>query len=474
MAHPAVFLDRDGTLIEEVGYATRPEQIRILGGAARGLARLAAAGYKIVVATNQSAIARGLLTEDDLNRLHQCLDEQLDVLGARIDAYYACPHLPDAAAAKRPELAVVCDCRKPKPGLLLHAAGDMGLDLSASWMIGDTWRDIGAGQAAGVRTIKVPADSEHSYARPADVLPPTAEAENLDEAADIILAAPRTVPVAEPATDRLAVAGTATTTPEAESPEPEPAPPVAPPAPKPPVMPGLSGNDPFAVTLSRPEGASEGSRRGRGLSAGQQQQPQPATGGLREGRNDNVVPASEAPGTPQPPIVAATDPGKQPPGHATLDTEARPGTDSCSRQQPREHATHDIAPSPPASHCARCGQAIRDADLITGRADRRDGLLLCPDCLGRIPRVAEEPLPADSAGLLRAILLELRRTGRGQRPASLGFLRLLAYLAQAGAVATGLVLVLVSEAPADRSMFLQIAIFLQLIVVTLLLLERNS
>ena len=200
----AVFLDRDGTLIEEVGYAVRPEQIRIQRGVARALARLAEAGYKLVVVTNQSGIARGLMTEADLNVFHQRLDEQLELLGARVDVYYTCPHLPDPSQAARPELAIECDCRKPKPGLLLQAAQDLGLDLRASWTVGDTWRDIQAGQAAGTRTIKVPADAEHDAPRPADTPPPTAEVDDLEEAADVILEAEDLLPPPPPPEEKPA------------------------------------------------------------------------------------------------------------------------------------------------------------------------------------------------------------------------------------------------------------------------------
>lgn len=154
--HPAVFLDRDGTLIEDPGYPSRPEQIRILGGTARGLDRLAGAGFKLVVITNQSAVARGILTENELTRFHEALDAQLNLLGVHVDAYYACPHHPDPAKAQRRDLAVDCECRKPKPGMILRAAEDLGLDLASSWVVGDSWRDVGAGQAAGVRTIKLP------------------------------------------------------------------------------------------------------------------------------------------------------------------------------------------------------------------------------------------------------------------------------------------------------------------------------
>lgn len=197
MARPAVFLDRDGTLIEDVGYPTRPEQIRILGGVARGLIRLAEAGFKLVVVTNQSAIARGLMSEDDLARFHAALDEQLALLGARVDAYYTCPHYPDASQVARPEYAIACDCRKPKPGLLLRAARDLDLDLATSWMVGDAWRDIQAGQAAGVKTIKLPAPEALESPRPPDATP-TAEAPGLDAAANIILAARSQPPLAEP------------------------------------------------------------------------------------------------------------------------------------------------------------------------------------------------------------------------------------------------------------------------------------
>ena len=187
MPDPAVFLDRDGTLIREVGYASRPEQIRILGGVAQALRDLAEAGYRLIVVTNQSGIARGYITEDDLERFHDALDRQLHLLGASVDAYYACPHHPDPAGRPRPDLAVECDCRKPKPGLILRAAEDFGIDLAASWTVGDTWRDVAAGQAAGTRTIKLPADAAHRAPRPDDVAPPTAEARGLADAADIIL-----------------------------------------------------------------------------------------------------------------------------------------------------------------------------------------------------------------------------------------------------------------------------------------------
>ncbi len=142
----AAFLDRDGTIVEEVDYLTRPEQLRLLPGAAAAIRRLNEAGWLVVVATNQSAVARGMLSEDGLAAVHARLKEMLAAEGARLDGIYYCPHLPDGSVA---DYARVCDCRKPAPGLLQQAARDLGIDLPASAMIGDGLRDLQAGMAAG-------------------------------------------------------------------------------------------------------------------------------------------------------------------------------------------------------------------------------------------------------------------------------------------------------------------------------------
>jgi histidinol-phosphate phosphatase family protein len=136
---PAVFLDRDGTLIEERNYLTRPEQVRLLAGVGPALARLRGAGFVCVVVTNQSAIGRGMMTEADLVVVHAELRRQLQAAGGDVDAIYHCPAGPDDA---HPE-------RKPAPGMLLRAASELGLDLARSWMIGDQVRDVRAGRSAG-------------------------------------------------------------------------------------------------------------------------------------------------------------------------------------------------------------------------------------------------------------------------------------------------------------------------------------
>lgn len=148
----AVFVDRDNTLIEDLGYISDPGAVRLLPGVELAVKSLAQARYKIVVCTNQSGIARGMLTEDALGKIHGEMRRQLADKGAHLDAIYYCPYHPEGtveAYAKESSL------RKPQPGMLVAAADELGLDLSQSWMVGDSPRDMGAGQRAGCRTIRV-------------------------------------------------------------------------------------------------------------------------------------------------------------------------------------------------------------------------------------------------------------------------------------------------------------------------------
>lgn len=141
----AVFLDRDGTIIEDVGFLGDPEGVRLLAGAAEAIARLNHAGLAAVVVTNQSGIARGLFDEAAYQATRRRLDQLLGEHGARLDAHYHCPHHPDITGS--------CECRKP--GLLLYrcAAGELGIDLAASWWVGDRLRDVQAATALGGRGI---------------------------------------------------------------------------------------------------------------------------------------------------------------------------------------------------------------------------------------------------------------------------------------------------------------------------------
>lgn len=143
----AVFLDRDGTIIEDVPYLSDPAGIRFLPGATESLARLRRAGFARVLATNQSGIGRGLFTEAQLAEIHAELETRLAAEGTSLDAIYHCP------AAPPREGAADCPERKPAPGLLLRGAHDLGIDLAASWMVGDKMSDVQAGLAAGCRSI---------------------------------------------------------------------------------------------------------------------------------------------------------------------------------------------------------------------------------------------------------------------------------------------------------------------------------
>jgi histidinol-phosphate phosphatase family protein len=149
LRRPAIFLDRDGTVIEHVHYLCDPALVRLLPGVAEALRRFRRAGFARVLVTNQSAIGRGMLTAERLDQIHAEMNRQLAAHGATIDAIYYCPDAPsgdDRTLVENPE-------RKPGPGMLLRAAADLKLDLGASWMIGDLVSDVLAGQNAGCRSI---------------------------------------------------------------------------------------------------------------------------------------------------------------------------------------------------------------------------------------------------------------------------------------------------------------------------------
>ncbi len=152
MPKPAVFIDRDGTLTEEVGYVNHPGRLRLLPRAAEAIRRLNGAGVPAIVVTNQSGLARGYFSEAVLTAVHAALVEQLKEEGAYLDGLYVCPHHPTEGT---PPFRTDCECRKPKPGLLLRAAVDLDVDLTRSWMVGDKPSDILVGQRVGARTALV-------------------------------------------------------------------------------------------------------------------------------------------------------------------------------------------------------------------------------------------------------------------------------------------------------------------------------
>lgn len=148
----AIFLDRDGTINEEVGYIESLDRFIIIPDAFKAIRLINLSGLKTVVLTNQAAIAKGIATEAFVQKTHEYLQAMLQQKGAAIDAFYYCPHHPTEGS---PAYRRICDCRKPAPGLFLQAAREMEIDLAASFMIGDRYRDMEAAHRAGVKGVLV-------------------------------------------------------------------------------------------------------------------------------------------------------------------------------------------------------------------------------------------------------------------------------------------------------------------------------
>lgn len=145
MANKAVFIDRDGTIARDVPYCSCPEDFELFPETAEGIKLLNENGFKVIVVTNQSGIARGYFTEETLGKIHEKMKGELARAGARVDAIYYCPHHPDDG----------CDCRKPKPGMALQAASDLDIDFSQSYVVGDMDMDIEMGHRIGCKTLLI-------------------------------------------------------------------------------------------------------------------------------------------------------------------------------------------------------------------------------------------------------------------------------------------------------------------------------
>lgn len=168
MTKPAVFLDKDGTLIENVPYNVDPQQIRLTSGAFIGLRSLHLAGYPLIVISNQSGVARGYFAETALIAVEQQIRSLLANFNIPLAGFYYCPHHPDGIVA---EYAIACNCRKPEPGLLLQAAQEQNIDLARSWFIGDILHDVEAGRRAGCRTILIDNGNETEWVLSRERLP---------------------------------------------------------------------------------------------------------------------------------------------------------------------------------------------------------------------------------------------------------------------------------------------------------------
>jgi D-glycero-D-manno-heptose 1,7-bisphosphate phosphatase len=152
VANKALFLDRDGTLIEEAGYLRAPKDIRIIPGSLEAVRRANESGFLAAVVSNQSGVARGLLSEREMLRIQDLVRQAFEKGGARLDAFYYCPHHWEEGKG---EYRIRCSCRKPGPGLLFRAAGELDIDLAASYMVGDKLLDVETGHRAGCRGILV-------------------------------------------------------------------------------------------------------------------------------------------------------------------------------------------------------------------------------------------------------------------------------------------------------------------------------
>jgi D-glycero-D-manno-heptose 1,7-bisphosphate phosphatase len=146
----AIFLDRDGTLIKDVHHLRRIEDIELIPGASEAIARINRAGIPAIIITNQSAVARGWLTEEQVQELQEEVDRQFQARNAHFNGFYFCPHHPEIGNSV---YKIRCECRKPKPGLILKAAREKDLDLNRSVMIGNSESDVLAGRAAGCQTV---------------------------------------------------------------------------------------------------------------------------------------------------------------------------------------------------------------------------------------------------------------------------------------------------------------------------------
>ena len=182
MKRRAVFIDRDGTISEEIGYVNHPSRYRVFAYAAEAVKLLNEAGWLAILITNQAGVARGYFTEDVIGAVHDLLTQELARGGARLDAIYYCPHHPSVGELP---YRFDCDCRKPKPGLIRRAAHEFDIDLAGSWMVGDRYSDTELARNAGARAALVLSGygrGEWEYQRAAWRHQPDLIAENLLEA----------------------------------------------------------------------------------------------------------------------------------------------------------------------------------------------------------------------------------------------------------------------------------------------------
>jgi len=189
MKRRAVFIDRDGTVSDEVGYVNHPSRYKVFPYSAEAIKLVNRSGWLAILVTNQAGVARGYFAEDMIGKVHEILRLELERGGARLDAVYYCAHHPSVG---EPPFRFDCDCRKPKPGLVFRAAEELDIDLEKSWMVGDRYGDVELARNAGVRSAFVLSGygrGEWEYQRASWKHQPDLIAEDLLEAVEKILEA---------------------------------------------------------------------------------------------------------------------------------------------------------------------------------------------------------------------------------------------------------------------------------------------
>jgi D-glycero-D-manno-heptose 1,7-bisphosphate phosphatase len=472
LAQPAAFIDRDGTLIEDADFLTSADGIRFLPGAVPALKRLHEAGYAVVIITNQSGIARGLLTETDLAAIHDALIRQVEMMGGHIDAIYHCPHLPpEHADADDPgnvrRYVTECDCRKPRPGMFLRARDELDLDLDASFAVGDAWRDVEAALGAGVPSVKVPRPASRGE-RPRPELPLLGEAATLAEAVEIIL---NTSP--EEARDtvrqarRTAVAKTrnvgSKTMAKRSHHKKKPAPEAkldfeTPDAPMAETAADDTAEPEFDASLASSPVLGQ-------LDAGD---------AADEPAEDEAEPSD---------VDEELDEEEEDEEDVEVDeeafAEALRDEDDLEEEEVEEEDED-------ASVCGRCGAEIDEADVTSGAAGEVHDVLLCRECFPEVSRMSERAArhtgergqaagtaaPGNTPATLEAILGELRAQSARQQSVDggLDLARVVAMVAQTFAVIlAAMAPMLIDKAP----VWLLAAIFVQLLALTMFTISRK-
>jgi D-glycero-D-manno-heptose 1,7-bisphosphate phosphatase len=435
MRKRAVFLDRDGTIVEDIGFVRRVEDVKLLPQAAEALARLNRAGWAVVVVTNQSGVARGLLSEKDVAATNERMKDLLKKQGAHVDAVYYCPHLPEG---KVTEYAIVCGCRKPRPGMILKAAQDLDIDLANSVTVGDAPRDVEAGLSAGTRAILLTQSATR-----ADQAPDACgQAPDLLSAVEEIVHLPSATPPAGPEPKKEPKPLDAAKPGEKPQPEVTPAVPEAPATAEPPLIPVHRAPKEF---VPEPELPQEPPVEAKKPAAAPREK---AAAPVEEKAKGPEVEAAAAPAA-----VRAEAPVREKPAAA--------------RPAPAERAEPAAAG---AATCGRCGRTVRAADIESGRAFNKDGVCLCEACVSAMRAEKAPARPSGGAARGKAVtnedlLHELQNISRALTYERFSFWHIFGAIAQALAIGS----LVIMRMPPEGLLW---AIFFQLLALTFFVLGR--